>query len=90
MLATDSNRTTMSDMQDFRALIVKRLEQVGWSSYRLAEACHAKGVHRDLVYRYLREDVKSVSSDTLATIFDVLGMKVTNGAKPKKLPKRSK
>lgn len=88
-IVTDSRNAIMTDMQDFREIITNRLAELGWSSYRLAEACRAKGVSRDMVYRFLRCE-QQANTGAVQVMFDVLGLKVTKGAKPTKIPTRHK
>lgn len=88
-IAPTSPPATMTPMkQTFREIILNRLAELKWEKYRLAEACHAQGVHRDIVYKYLRGDSET-NTQNLKTMFTVLGLKVAKGPKPKKLPKRA-
>lgn len=78
----------MSDAmaQSFRTLIQRRIKELGWTPYRLAVGCQAKGVHRDTVFRFLRGE-RDVTSERMMVMLEVLGLKVAKGTKPKKLPR---
>jgi hypothetical protein len=59
--------------QDFARLVKARLKTLDWTPYRLAQECKGS-ITPPTVYSFL--DGKPVKSDTLAVIFDAVGLTV--------------
>jgi len=89
-VATTIELDTIPGMkQDFREIIHKRMKQLKWGAYQLAEACHAMGLSRQTVHPYLAGK-RETNTAALKVMFTALGLKVVPGAKPKKRPTRAK
>lgn len=84
-IAIDNQSAIIRDMKFFREIIKARMEALDWTAYRLATECHAKGLHKVSVYRYLRGE-RDMNADNLMIMLETLGLSIS--AKPKK-PRRS-
>ncbi len=67
-----------------RAVITKRLEELGWSRNRLAEQCQRRArIGKTNIYSFL-DGKSSLNSDSLDFVLDILGIEYRVGgpAKP--------